>query len=67
MEEKLYMYDHLPMRNKKFPTYDAIGHMVWQTNWISLKPLKIVSRLAGQIEGELHTHVPQALGIPECS
>jgi len=31
---KFYSFDHLSRRNKKFSTYDIIGHMVWQPHWI---------------------------------
>ena len=30
IEAKLYRYDCLSVRSKKFSTYDVIGHMVWQ-------------------------------------
>ena len=44
-----------------------IGHMVWQ-DFLKNKHFKIFfSRTAWQIEGKLHLHVPQALGIPGCS
>ena len=36
--------------------------MVWQPYWIYPKPLKIISRTAGQMQGKLHKYVPQALG-----
>ena len=33
IEAKLYRCYHLSMRNKKFSTYDVIGHMVWQRSF----------------------------------
>ena len=44
IEVKLYMYDRLSMRNKRFT--HIIGHMAWQPYWIDPKtyentPLKI--------------------------
>ena len=47
---------------KKVHTYDIIGHMVWQPCWIYPKTYK-KTRTAGQIEGKLHTSVPQAMGL----
>ena len=66
IEAKLYTDDHLSMRNKSFT------HMMSLVTWFSshigftLKPIKIFSRTAGQIEGKLHTHVPQALCVSFC-
>ena len=34
IEVKLYTYDRLSMRNKRFTHYDVISHMVWQPYWI---------------------------------
>ena len=36
----LYKYNRLSMRNKKFATYDIIGHMVLQPYWIYPKTSK---------------------------
>ena len=66
IEAKLYTYDRLSMRNKRV-TYDVIGHMALQPYWIYPKTYKnIISRMVGQIEGKLHTNVPQALGVQVC-
>ena len=63
IEVKLYTYDRLSMRNKRFT------HMTSYVTWFSshigctVKHVKIFfSRTAGQIEGKLHTNVPK--GIP---
>ena len=40
---KLYRYDRLSMRKKKFSTYDVIGHMVCSHIGYSLKALKKIS------------------------
>ena len=63
-EAKLYTYDHPSVRNKTFTHMMSI--VTWFDSHIgfTLKPIKIFSRTAGQIEGKLHTNVPQAMGIP---
>ena len=60
IEVKLYAYDRLSMRNKKKVTWfrSHIGY--------TQKPIKIFSRLAGQIEGKRHTNAPQATGVQVC-
>ena len=64
IEVKLYLYDRLSMRNKRFT------HMMSLVTWFgshigfTLRPIKIFSRMAGQMEEKLHTNVPQAMGIP---
>ena len=63
----LHRNESLSLRNKKFPTYDIIGHMVWQPYWIYTKTYKtLLLQTAGQIEGKLHTNVPQALRVQVC-
>ena len=46
-------------------TYDVMGCIVWQPYLIYLKTYKKIffSRTAGQIEGKLHTNVPQAMCV----
>ena len=64
IDVKLYRYDCRSTRNKRFT------HMMSQVTWFGsqigfpLKLIKVFSRAAGQIEGKLHTNIPQALGIP---
>ena len=68
MKAKLYTYNHLPMRKKKFT------HMMSLVTWFgshigfTLKPIKkkVFSRMAGQTEGKLHKNVPQAMGVQVC-
>ena len=67
IEAKLYTYDSLSMRNKRFT--HIMSWVTWFGSHIgfTLKPIKIFSGTAGLIEGKLHTNVPQALGVQVCS
>ena len=56
IKEKPYGYDHLSMKNKKFPTYDIIGHMVWRPDWIYPKTFENLLQAAGQRRETSHTH-----------
>ena len=61
--------------HKCFPNLLGTGLFTnnWWVTWsgshigFTLKFIKIFPRMAGQIEGKLHTNVSQALGIPGCS
>jgi len=68
IEAKLYSYDCLSIRNKKFSTFDIIDHKVWELrcfwriNILKSSSPKWLDRSRGNF-----TYDPQTLGIPGCS
>ena len=66
IEAKLYRYDRLSLRNKKFSTYDNIGHMVWdRTLCRALVLLKQSPWLLGTIlDGSPLRHLTQPVILP---
>ena len=64
IEAKLYRYDRQSRRNKTFTTMMSLVTWFGSHIGFTLKHFKIFfSRTAGQIEGKLHTSVPQAMGV----
>ena len=66
IEMKLYTYDRLSMRNKRFTQMMSLVTRFGSHIGFILKPTKkkiFFSRTAGQIEGKLHKSVPQARGV----
>jgi len=68
IEANLDMYDQLSMRNKTFTHMMSKVTLFGRHIGFTLKPIKIFfSRTAGQIEGKLHTNIPQAMGVQRYS